>query len=135
MARFLSAYVGIVPQVINLARIFGEMEELAERFIQKVDQFPILRAHHGHELGLLQDAVAAMFGKDNVAAGPSGLAERRQDGLGLPILGHIDLGQFHDHGSHIHELQRPSTVSPPSKRPGAHTTRGTRVMTSYIVHF
>ena len=112
------------------------MKELAERFIQKVDQLPILRAHHGHELGLLQDAVAAVLGKDVLAARPRLVPPAPAAATRPPIAsGTSTPASSRIVGPMSIIWQSPSIRRPPSKRPGDQTISGTRVMMSYIVHF
>ena len=57
---------GRIPEVVYLQGVSCEIKQLAPRFVQKVNQFLILRTHHGHKLAGCQNAIFGLFGKNDV---------------------------------------------------------------------
>ena len=53
----------IVPEIVGLSRVGDQIEELAVGPIDEMRQFPMFSTNHGHEIRLLQDSIAPVFGK------------------------------------------------------------------------
>ena len=93
---------GIVPEIVDFVRIAGEVEKLAERFVEKVDQFPLRCAHHCHVVGR-QETIAAVFGKDGVSSLPGPSLQGWQQRSGFEFIRDVQSRQLEDGRAEIEE--------------------------------
>ena len=61
----------LVPKVGGFHWVVGEVEELAKTFVHEVNEFPVCRPYHRHELGVCENQVSGLLGVNEISAFPA----------------------------------------------------------------